>query len=131
MEVVNLENLEIQGKEGVFFVPKVYFDASAGKCLMEGESFLENTWEFYEQLLNWLRSYTETKRPIIFDFKMSYFNTSSSKGILEMLLLLKEYQDQGNDVQVNWYYQEKDVDILEEAQDFIEDTQLDMKLIAC
>jgi hypothetical protein len=130
MEVVNLENLEIQGEEGVFFIPKVYFNANSGKCLMEGEAFLENTWEFYEQLLNWLRSYTETKRPIIFDFRMSYFNTSSSKGILEMLLLLKEYQDQGNDVQVNWYYQEKDVDILEEAQDFIEDTQLDMKLIA-
>ncbi|MGD1891786.1 MAG: DUF1987 domain-containing protein [Cyclobacteriaceae bacterium] len=130
MEAVNLENLEIQGEEGVFFIPKVYFDASTGKCIMEGEAFLENTWEFYEQLLNWLRSYMETNRPIVFDFRMSYFNTSSSKGILEMLILLKDYQEQGAEVQVSWYYQEKDVDILEEAQDFIEDTQLDMKLIA-
>lgn len=130
METVKLENLEIQGEEGVFFIPKVNFNANTGKCLMEGEAFLENTWEFYEKLLNWLRSYIATQQPLVFDFKMSYFNTSSSKGILEMLLLLKEYEEQGGDIQVNWYYQEKDVDILEEAQDFIEDTQLKMNLVA-
>lgn len=131
METAKLQNLEIIGEKGVFFIPNVHFDAQTGRCLMEGEAFLENTWEFYKQLLGWLRKYTATQQPIIFDFKLSYFNTSSSKGILEILQFLKEYQEQGGDVTVNWYYSEEDEDIREEAEDFIEDTQLDMNLIAC
>lgn len=129
MSELKPEILEIQGKKDTFFTPRVYFDAIKGYCLLEGESYLENTWEFYERLCNWLRAYTETGRPLTFDFKMIYFNTSSSKGILEILVVLKEYQEQGGDVEINWYYPEEDDDILEEAEDFIEDTRLDIKLI--
>ena len=130
METTKLNTLEIKGEKGTYFVPYVRFDAETGKCLLEGESYLENTWEFYNDLVDWLRSYTETRQPIAFDFKLTYFNTSSSKGILELLQFLKEYEDQGNQVTVAWYYPEDDEDILEEAEDFVEDTQLDIKLIA-
>nr|WKN39279.1 DUF1987 domain-containing protein [Tunicatimonas sp. TK19036] len=131
MNKVQLETLEIRGEKHTFYTPHVLFNADTGHCLLEGESFLENTWGFYEQLRNWLEEYAKTEQPIVFDFKMIYFNTSSSKGILELLLFLKEYEDQGNTVQVNWYYPNEDEDILEEAEDFIEDTQLDIKLIPC
>ena len=130
METTKLNTLEIKGEKGTYFVPYVRFDAETGKCLLEGESYLENTWEFYNDLVDWLRSYTETEQPIAFDFKLTYFNTSSSKGILELLQFLKEYEDQGKQVTVAWYYPEDDEDILEEAEDFVEDTQLDIKLIA-
>ena len=130
METTKLNTLEIKGEKGTYFVPYVRFDAETGKCLLEGESYLENTWEFYNDLVDWLRSYTETGQPIAFNFKLTYFNTSSSKGILELLQFLKEYEDQGKQVTVAWYYPEDDEDILEEAEDFVEDTQLDIKLIA-
>ena len=129
MSESKLDILEIQGEKDTFYTPHVYFDSYKGYCLLEGESYLENTWEFYEHLCNWLREYTSTGQPLTFDFKMIYFNTSSSKGILEILLLLKDYEDRGGKVQINWYYPEDDDDILEEAEDFIEDTQLDIKLI--
>lgn len=124
-----METLEIKGEKDTYYTPHVCFNASTGHCLLEGESFLENTWEFYEKLLGWLKDYAKSQRPILFDFKMIYFNTSSSKGILELLLFLKEYKDQGGNVRVNWYYPAEDDDILEEAEDFIEDTQLEIKLI--
>lgn len=130
MSELKSEILEIKGQKDTFFTPHVYFDANKGYCLLEGESYLENTWEFYERLCDWLREYTKTGRPIAFDFKMVYFNTSSSKGILEILTTLKEYQDAGGEVQVKWYYPEEDDDILEEAEDFIEDTHLDIELIS-
>ncbi len=129
MEKTKLTDLEITGEKGTFFVPHIRFEAS-GQCLMEGESYLENTWEFYHHLLEWLKNYTETCQPIVFDFKLTYFNTSSSKGILEILQFLKEYEDKGYELTVNWYYPEDDEDILEEAEDFIEDTQLNIHLIA-
>jgi hypothetical protein len=129
METTKLENLEIVGETGTFFTPHVLFNAETGHCRMEGESYLENTWQFYNRLLSWLRNYSATHLSITFDFKLTYFNTSSSKGILELMQFLKEYEDKGGVVKVNWYYPEQDEDILEEAEDFIEDTQLKINLL--
>ncbi len=129
METTRLANLEITGEKGSFFIPHVFFDATTGKCLMEGESYLENTWQFYNQLMQWLQAYASSQGPISFDFKLTYFNTSSSKGILELLQFLKQYEDQGGEVEINWYYSNADEDMLEEAEDFIEDTQIKINLI--
>ena len=130
METTKLENLKIQGEKGVYFIPHVDFNADTGHCVIEGESYLENTWEFYKQLVDWIKTYTETGQPLSFDFKLTYFNTSSSKGILEVLEALKDYESKGGSIVLKWYYPEDDEDILEEAEDFVEDTQLDIELIA-
>ncbi len=129
METTKLDNLEIKGEKGTYFVPHVKFDAETGLCTLEGESYLEDTWDFYKRLVDWLRAYAETGRSIKFNFKLTYFNTSSSKGILEVLEFLKEYEDMGGMLDLMWYYPKDDEDILEEAEDFIEDTQLKMELI--
>ena len=129
METTKLDNLEIKGEKGTYFVPHVKFDAETGLCTLEGESYLEDTWDFYKRLVDWLRSYAESGRSIKFNFKLTYFNTSSSKGILEVLEFLKEYEDMGGVLDLMWYYPKDDEDILEEAEDFIEDTQLKMELI--
>lgn len=129
METTKLDSLEIKGEKGTYFVPHVKFDAETGLCILEGESYLEDTWDFYKRLVNWLRSYADTGQKITFDFKLTYFNTSSSKGILEVLEFLKEYEDMGGVLDLKWYYPKDDEDILEEAEDFIEDTQLNMELI--
>ncbi|TAD98927.1 MAG: DUF1987 domain-containing protein [Bacteroidetes bacterium] len=125
-----LENLDIEGKSSTFFVPAVHFDAQTGICRLEGESYLENTWEFYDQLTNWLKTYIELRKPINFNFKLTYFNTSSSKGLLDILFLLKEYEKDGGEVIANWYYPADDEDNYMEAQDFIADSELNMNLIA-
>lgn len=130
MKTTKLEDLEIQGEKGTYFIPHVNFNAETGHCTLEGESYLENTWEFYENLVKWLRSYAKTGQPVYFDFKLTYFNTSSSKGILEVLEFLKEYQARGGSIELKWYYPEEDEDILEEAEDFVEDTQLEIELIS-
>ncbi len=129
METTKLDNLEIKGEKGTYFVPHVMFDAETGLCTLEGESYLEDTWDFYKRLVSWLRSYADTGQKITFNFKLTYFNTSSSKGILEVLEFLKEYEDTGGVLDLKWYYPKDDEDILEEAEDFLEDTQLNMELI--
>lgn len=126
-----MESLIIKGSSGVYYTPGVDFQADTGKCSLSGESYLEETWDFYDQLLNWLRSYMETvKGPIYFEFRLTYFNTSSSKCILEIVKLLKKYQDEGGEVELLWYYPEGDDDILEEAEDFEEFVGIPVKTIA-
>jgi hypothetical protein len=130
MEQIQISNLEIEGEKGTFFTPHVSFNAETGVCLLEGESYLEDTWEFYERLQQWLKSFIQENRPIVFNFKLTYFNTSSSKGILDLLKTLKNYENKGGSVKVTWFYPEDDEDNLEEAEDFKEDTGLNIQFVA-
>lgn len=125
-----MKNIEIKGSHGVFFVPTINFNVESGVCEISGESYLEETLEFYEPLLQWIKEYTkQDNRPITFNFKLTYFNTSSSRCILDILYVLKEYQSRGGKVFVNWYYDGQDSDIEEEVEDLILETELNINLV--
>jgi hypothetical protein len=51
-------------------------------------------------------------------FKLDYYNTSSSKNILAILMLLKGLHDSGNNVVVEWHYHEDDEEMLESGIEF-------------
>ena len=46
-----MEDLTIQGQKGTYLNPKVTFNASTGVCEIEGESYQEETFEFFTRLL--------------------------------------------------------------------------------
>jgi len=124
-----MENLFIKGESGVFFVPHVDFNAETGVCELSGESYLEDTRDFYSKILAWLDEYmTEKKAALEFNFKLTYFNTSSSKSILDVFKKLKAYKDEGGNVTINWHYPEDDEDIVEEAEDYMADVGLDFNM---
>ncbi len=128
-----MENLYIKGSKGVYFIPTVNFDANTGICELSGESYLEETIKFYMPLINWLkRFFEEENKPCVFNFKLNYFNTSSSKCIVDILKVLKEYKDKGRDITINWYYDDTIEDIdeeLEEVEDFIIETGVEINLV--
>lgn len=125
-----MEDLIIEGEKGTYLSPDVHFSAETGICEIKGESYQEETFEFFNKLSAWLSEYTEkVKRPIVFNFKLSYFNTSSSRAILDLLAILKKYKKAGGQVEVNWYYLESDDNMLEEAEDFQADSELAFNII--
>ncbi len=125
-----MKNLKIEGSHTNFFIPTVDFNATTGICQLSGESFLEDTIEFYNPVLEWLEDYIDTvKGPIAFIIKLTYFNTSTSRSILDILNILKDYQDEGGEVVVNWHFDENDVDMGEDIDDYIIDTGLDIHKI--
>ncbi|MCS6821121.1 MAG: DUF1987 domain-containing protein [Microscillaceae bacterium] len=124
-----MEDLEIKGESGVYFIPNVKLNAQTGICEISGESYLEDTDEFYSNIIKWIEQYTqEVRKPLVFNFKLTYFNTSSSRSILDVLRALKKYEKEGGQVEVNWYYPEDDDGIAEEAEDYMKDTGLDIKM---
>ncbi len=126
-----MENLEIKGESGVYFIPEVNLDATSGLCQISGESYLEDTDEFYNNIINWLETYiNEVKKPLTFNFRLTYFNTSSSRSILNVLRVLKKYEDKAGNVTINWYYPEDDESIAEEAEDYMKDTGLKINMFA-
>lgn len=125
-----MENIEIKGYKDDYFIPTVNFNAETGVCELAGESYLEETVEFYTPLLKWLEEYTTVeKRPLTFNFKLTYFNTSSSKRILDIMLMLKEYEENGGAVVANWFIEDDDSDMEDEVEDFKIASDLDIKII--
>ena len=102
------------------YCPEVHFNAMTGECFLKGESYMEDMYKFYKPLLSWLNIYTtEIGQPVIFNIQLTYFNTSSSRALLDILDILKLYEDNEGNVTVNWYYDENDPDMLDEIDDFI------------
>jgi len=123
-----MDNLEVQVQPGSHFKPSVKLDASTGVCEIGGESYLEEATQFYQPIYDWLVEYTKTKKPIFFNFKLSYVNTSSSKHILFILRLLKKYGEDGNIVETNWYIEPGDMDTEEDVEDYMIITGLQINI---
>jgi len=86
-----------------------------GVLKIEGRSIPEDAAKFFKPILDWTREFTASE--IRIDIKLEYFNTSSSKFILEMLRIIEGNPNNSN-VIVNWFYEEGDLDVLESGQYF-------------
>lgn len=126
-----MEDIHIQGESGTFFTPNVDFHANSGHCSIVGESYLENSFEFYDKLIQWVVEYfAEGGDALVLDIKLTYFNTSSSRALLDLFIKLKELEDDGKNVTANWHYNiPDDTDIEQEVEDFIDDSGLQINLI--
>lgn len=114
-----MENITLTSSPTTPYFPEVMFDADKGVCEISGESYMEETYKFYLPLINWLKDYTkEVKKPVELNIKLIYLNTSSTKCVLDMLEILKDYEEDGGKVKVNWYYDKSDPDMVDEVEDF-------------
>ena len=124
-----MKNLIIEAVPDSPYYPEVKFDASTGICELIGESYMEEAYKFYTPLLNWLKEFCTTeKRPLLFNVRLTYFNTNSSRLLLDLLDILKKYSDNGGDVSIVWYYDPEDADVKEEVEDFELETGLSISM---
>lgn len=107
--------------------PYVNFDATTGQLELSGRSIPENSFEFYNPLLEWLIAYGPVALPTTnIKVYLEYFNTSSSKYILEVLKRLKDINElEGKEVKVEWCYDEDDEEMMETGEDYEDVTGLD------
>ncbi|MFN5181467.1 MAG: DUF1987 domain-containing protein [Bacteroidota bacterium] len=111
--------------------PTLDFDPSNGKFEIWGRSLPENTIDFYNPVLDWLDKYkSEAKGKTTVNVSLEYFNTSSSKLILDIFRKFKEIHDTGKSVEVNWYYEEDDPDLEDQGIIFKEIAGVPMNLVA-
>lgn len=116
--------------EGTPKTPTVNFDAAHGIFEIKGRSIPENSVEFYKPLVDWLDTYKEGPLPkTVVNVKLEYFNTSSSKCILDVFKKLEAIHKSKNEVEVNWYYEEDDEDMLEAGEDYESIIRVPFKMI--
>lgn len=101
--------------------PSIMLDDQTGNFELAGRSMPEDVASFYSPVLEWIDKYSlKPNEKTIFNFKLTYFNTASSKLILDILVKLEELHDNGNDVLIRWYYPDIDEDMKEAGEEYAE-----------
>ncbi|MBY0577990.1 MAG: DUF1987 domain-containing protein [Burkholderiales bacterium] len=123
-----MENLTIVQTEAT---PSVMFNASSGILEIRGESYPENTAEFYAPLLQWIRDFLDRdEQPLILNIGILYFNSSSSKVLMNLFDLLDDAAREGRKIAVNWFYDANNELAIEYGEEFKEDVSaLEFKLV--
>ncbi len=95
--------------------PEVKFDLLNNSLSISGQSNPEDAIAFYQPLLLWVDNYIASKPAMTeLNVKLDFFNTPSSRMILDIFKKMKALNETENALVINWYYLEDDED-LEEA----------------
>lgn len=89
--------------------PAVELNTACNNFMISGKCFPENPLQFFEPIMHWFENYIQnpqTNFTLHLDF--SYLNSSSSKMLFDIFLMLENTMDKSN-VKIYWYCQEDDL----------------------
>jgi len=117
-----MENLVIQGSK---YTPEIAFDDGRNLLEIKGYSYPENAAAFYAPVMEWLNAYLKQggRESIGIGIELIYFNSSSSKILLDLFDLLDEYAGKGHSISVRWIYDRENESAYECGQEFEEDIE--------
>ncbi|MDD4385918.1 MAG: DUF1987 domain-containing protein [Bacteroidales bacterium] len=122
--------MELISIDGTPKTPSVSMNPQTGLIEIKGRSIPENSIEFYKPVVDWLEEYSKGTAPkTVVNIQLEYFNTSSSKCILDVFKKLEMLSKDQNDVLINWYYEEDDEDMLEAGEDYESIIKVPFKMI--
>ena len=102
--------------------PAIQSDWENGVLAMQGDSYPENSYELFHQVIEWIERYlAEAGRPLRLELHLLYLNTSSIKAVMDIFDLLEAAYQEGRQVAVNWYYDIRNERVVELAEEFKED----------
>lgn len=122
-----MNSLIIEGTEDT---PAINLNPSENKYIISGRSLPEDVTSFYEPLMNWIEEFASDPFGMAFEAKLEYFNTASSKVILDIFLRLEEIEIESEaGINVLWHYDENDEDMFEAGEEYkelVEDLAFDI-----
>ena len=122
--------MEALKKAGTEDSPEIILDSEANHMELSGRSLPEDVVTFYEPVLSWIEEYS--KNPLentVFNFKLSYFNTASSKVILDILTLFEEMVEESHHVLVRWHFADDDEDMQEAGEEYADMVDVPFEMV--
>lgn len=108
-----MKDLQIKG---TMDSPAVSFTPSTGIFLIEGRSLQEDPQAFFSIVIDWLSSNVMGKKiPVHFQYKMDYFNSSSSRYLMKILMMLNKEPEW---YRMTWFVEEGDEVIFEKGEEY-------------
>ena len=115
--------------EATVKTPKINFNSSDGLIILSGISIPEDPQEFFEPLDVELNNYLGSPSAnTCLEFKLEYFNTSTTLIIRNLIRKLHEISDKTKLI-VKWYFENDDEDMQEAGDEFkmlFKDIQFDI-----
>lgn len=109
--------------------PKVHLDKSSNTFEISGLSLPEDAIEFYKPIMGWLEDYSaDPNAETHFNLKLEYFNTASSKQIIQLLLFLEKLNAKSG-VKIFWHYKDIDEDMHDLGEEYSEIIKVDFELV--
>lgn len=97
-----------------------------GYISLAGNSILSDPKTFFQPTYDWIDVYMKTASgPTKVDLKFNYIDTASVQSILELLKKLHSIQSFADSVNINWYFEFDDPELLEIGE--IMEARLDTK----
>lgn len=110
--------------------PEIRFDIAKNDFELKGCSRPEDVRDFFTPVIQWLEELKaavnddliqkHASDPVVFNFKFDYFNSSSAKFILDILVLINQIHSLGLAMRIDWYYDENDDDMKEVGEELSE-----------
>ena len=112
--------------------PFINFDSATGNFELRGKSIPENSVLFYRPLFEWLDNYIQNPATTTtLNIQLDYFNTSSSKCIVDLFKKLESISKNGKgQASINWHYNEDDEDMMEAGEDYKSIIKIPFNLIS-
>jgi len=106
--------------------PEIILAPAENRFVISGKSAPEDVRGLYYPVVEWMEAFAaEVKNgnnftdsnPLRLKLDLEYFNSSSAKFLLDVLNILSALNDEGIPVEVEWHYDEEDVDLCEAGED--------------
>lgn len=121
-------NLAISGTQST---PEITADWDSGLLTMRGDSYPENTFEIFDQVIGWVEKYlAAAQRPLRIELYLIYLNTSSIRAMIDILDLLETAHGDGNEVGLKWFYDYRNHRVAELAEEFKEDYTFPFEILS-
>jgi hypothetical protein len=102
-----------------------------GTIALQGKSIPENAVAFFQPVYEWIEGYVQQPAAATeVEVRLEYFNTSSSKCLLDLFRKLEPLHQSGRSaVTVRWHYEEADEDMMEAGDDYRTIVKLGFELV--
>ena len=111
--------------------PEIDFNPGTKELKISGRSLPEDVTTFYAPVLEWLDELEESAiGKLKFIVNLEYFNTASSKLILDILMKLEDIHSGGsNSIEIIWNFDKRDTDMEEAAEEYSELVEVPFQII--
>lgn len=109
--------------------PRVVYSDQEKTLTLSGESYPENSFDFFKPIFEWLHTELPKLDELRFRVDISYMNSSSTKCMLDMLDILGDTARHNCRVSVFWYYDRENARALELAEEFKEDVEVPFEIV--
>jgi len=102
--------------------PSVSYNTEANTFSIIGRSYPENARDFYIPIIKWINeNYLQITSPFVLEINLEYYNTASSKFILEILHKFEElYTVKNIDAKIIWQYLQNDDDMKDAGKEYMQ-----------